>query len=132
LTKGAELVLVAGGINVLSTFSWSLPRSKHRTILRANEWRSAVLIAIGYFFADALRFYKLRPSQDVVIAQIGGLGERMVALTSGVVDAASSTSIKSTKRKVGYQVLIDCGIPLNYSTQGIVVSKDFLGTRGTP
>ena len=48
---------------------------------------------------DALRFYKLRPSQDVAIAQIGGLGERIVALTSGVVDAAIPTWIKSTKRK---------------------------------
>ena len=28
--------------NARSTFSWSLPRSKHRMISRANEWRSAV------------------------------------------------------------------------------------------
>jgi ABC-type nitrate/sulfonate/bicarbonate transport system substrate-binding protein len=75
-----------------------------------------------------LRFYKLRPSQDVAIAQIGGLGERMIALTSGVVDAAIlNVDQVYQAEKLGYQVLIDLRkLPLNYPTQGIVVSKEFL------
>ena len=64
----------------------------------------------------------------MTIAQIGGLGERMVALTSGVVDAAIlNVDQVYQAEKLGYQVLIDLRkLPLNYSTQGIVVSKDFL------
>jgi ABC-type nitrate/sulfonate/bicarbonate transport system substrate-binding protein len=64
----------------------------------------------------------------VGIAQIGGLGERMVALTSGVVDAAIlNVDQVYQAEKLGYQVLIDLRkLPLNYSTQGIVVSKEFL------
>src|SRR5262245_6052108 len=42
-TKGADLVLVAGGIERALNVLMVSPRSKHRMILRANVWQSAVL-----------------------------------------------------------------------------------------
>ena len=59
---------------------------------------------------------------------MGGLGERMVALTSGVVDGAIfNVDQVFQAEKLGFQILIDMRkLPLNYSTQGIVVSRDFL------
>jgi NitT/TauT family transport system substrate-binding protein len=128
-TKGAELVLVAGGIERALNVLMVSPKIKTPDDLKGKR------VAISRFgslsdisLRDALRFYKLRPSQDVAIAQIGGLGERMVALTSGVVDAAIlNVDQVYQAEKLGYQVLIDLRkLPLNYSTQGIVVSKDFL------
>lgn len=128
-TKGAELALVAGGIERALNVLMVSPKIKTPDDLKGKR------VAISRFgslsdisLRDALRFYKLRPSQDVAIAQIGGLGERMVALTSGVVDAAIlNVDQVYQAEKLGYQVLIDLRkLPLNYSTQGIVVSKEFL------
>jgi NitT/TauT family transport system substrate-binding protein len=128
-TKGAELALVAGGIERALNVLMVSPKIKTPEDLKGKR------VAISRFgslsdvsLRDALRFYKLRPSQDVAIAQIGGLGERMVALTSGVVDAAIlNVDQVYQAEKLGYQVLIDLRkLPLNYSTQGIVVSKEFL------
>lgn len=128
-TKGADLALVAGGIERALNVLMVSPKIKTPDDLKGKR------VAISRFgslsdisLRDALRFYKLRPSQDVAIAQIGGLGERMVALTSGVVDAAIlNVDQVYQAEKLGYQVLIDLRkLPLNYSTQGIVVSKEFL------
>jgi NitT/TauT family transport system substrate-binding protein len=128
-TKGAELVLVAGGIERALNVLMVSPKIKTLDDLKGKR------VAISRFgslsdisLRDALRFYKLRPSQDVAIAQIGGLGERMIALTSGVVDAAIlNVDQVYQAEKLGYQVLIDLRkLPLNYPTQGIVVSKEFL------
>lgn len=128
-TKGAELALVAGGIERALNVLMVSPKIKTPDDLKGKR------VAISRFgslsdvsLRDALRFYNLRPSQDVAIAQIGGLGERMVALTSGVVDAAIlNVDQVYQAEKLGYRVLIDLRkLPLNYSTQGIVVSKEFL------
>ena len=85
-------------------------------------------LAVRCLAARRLAFYKLRANQDVQVAQMGGLGERMVALTSGAVDGAIlNVDQVFQAEKLGFQVLIDLRkLPLNYSTQGIVVSKDFL------
>ncbi|MEA2658754.1 MAG: NitT/TauT family transport system substrate-binding protein, partial [Candidatus Binatota bacterium] len=77
---------------------------------------------------DALAFHKLRANQDVLVAQLGGLGERMGALTSGVVDGAIlNVDQVFQAEKMGFQILIDLRkLPLTYSTQGVVVSNNFL------
>ena len=130
--KGAELALVAGGIERALNVLMVSPKIKKPDDLKGKR------VAISRFgslsdvsLRDALRLYKLRPNQDVVIAQIGGLGERMVALTSGAVDAAIlNVDQVYQAEKLGYQVLIDLrNLPLNYSTQGIVVGKEFLRSR---
>lgn len=130
--KGAELALVAGGIERALNVLMVNPR-----ITKVEELKGK-RVAISRFgslsdvsLRDALAFYKLRPSQDVVVAQIGGLGERMVALTSGAVDGAIlNVDQVFQAEKLGYKILIDLRkLPLTYSTQGIVVTKDFLRTQ---
>src|SRR5262245_26868271 len=127
--KGAELALVAGGIERALNVLMVNPKIKKPDDLKGKR------VAISRFgslsdvsLRDALAFYKLRANQDVQVAQMGGLGERMVALTSGVVDGAIlNVDQVFQAEKLGFQVLIDLRkLPLTYSTQGIVVSKDFL------
>src|SRR5262245_28318260 len=127
--KGAELSLVAGGIERALNVLMVNPKIKSVDDLKGKR------VAISRFgslsdisLRDALAFHKLKANQDVIVAQIGGLGERMVALTSGVVDGAIlNVDQVFQAEKLGFQVLIDLRkLPLTYSTQGIVVSKDFL------
>jgi NitT/TauT family transport system substrate-binding protein len=127
--KGAELAVVAGGIERALNVLMVNPKIKRPEDLKGKR------VAISRFgslsdvsLRDALAFYKLKPSQDVSIAQMGGLGERMVALTSGVVDGAIlNVDQVFQAEKLGFQILIDLRkLPLTYSTQGIVVSREFL------
>ena len=127
--KGAELALAAGGIERALNVLMVNPKIKKPEDLKGKR------VAISRFgslsdvsLRDALAFHKLRANQDVVVAQIGGLGERMVALTSGVVDGAIlNVDQVFQAEKLGFHILIDLRkLPLTYSTQGIVVSKDFL------
>lgn len=127
--KGADLAIIAGGIERALNVLMVNPKIKRIEDLKGKR------VAISRFgslsdvsLRDALAIYKLRPNQEVSIAQMGGLGERMVALTSGVVDGAIlNVDQVYQAEKLGFHVLIDLGkLPLNYSTQGIVVSKDFL------
>ena len=127
--KGAELALVAGGIERALNVLMVNPKIKRVEDLKGKR------VAISRFgslsdvsLRDALTFYKLRANQDVVVAQVGGLGERMVALTSGAVDGAIlNVDQVFQAEKMGFQILIDLRkLPLTYSTQGIVVTKDFL------
>jgi NitT/TauT family transport system substrate-binding protein len=127
--KGAELSLVAGGIERALNVLMVSPKIKKVEDLKGKR------VAISRFgslsdvsLRDALAFHKLRANQDVVVAQIGGLGERMVALTSGVVDGAIlNVDQVFQAEKLGFQILIDLRkLPLTYSTQGVVVSNNFL------
>lgn len=126
--KGAELAIVAGGIERALNVLMVNPKIKRVDDLKGKR------VAISRFgslsdvsLRDALAHHKLR-GQDISIAQMGGLGERMVALTAGVVDGAIlNVDQVYQAEKLGFHVLIDMGkLPLNYSTQGIVVSRDFL------
>jgi NitT/TauT family transport system substrate-binding protein len=127
--KGAELALVAGGIERALNVLMVNPKIKKPDDLKGKR------VAISRFgslsdvsLRDALAFYKLKANQDVQVAQLGGLGERMTALTSGAVDGAILNIDQVFQaEKLGFQVLIDLRkLPLTYSTQGIVVSRDFL------
>ena len=127
--KGAELSLVAGGIERALNVLMVNPKIKRVEDLKGKR------VAISRFgslsdvsLRDALAFHKLRANQDVLVAQIGGLGERMGALTSGVVDGAIlNVDQVFQAEKLGFQILIDLRkLPLTYSTQGIVVSNNFL------
>ncbi|MGH7872446.1 MAG: ABC transporter substrate-binding protein [Candidatus Binatia bacterium] len=127
--KGAELSLVAGGIERALNVLMVNPKIKRVEDLKGKR------VAISRFgslsdvsLRDALAFHKLKANQDVLVAQLGGLGERMGALTSGVVDGAIlNVDQVFQAEKMGFQILIDLRkLPLTYSTQGVVVSNNFL------
>ena len=127
--KGAELSLVAGGIERALNVLMVNPKIKRIEDLKGKR------VAISRFgslsdvsLRDALAFHKLRANQDVLVAQLGGLGERMGALTSSVVDGAIlNVDQVFQAEKMGFQILIDLRkLPLTYSTQGVVVSNNFL------
>ena len=129
--KGAELAIVAGGIERALHVLMVNPKIRKVDDLKGKR------VAISRFgslsdvsLRDALAYYKLR-TQDISIVQMGGLGERMVALTSGIVDGAIlNVDQVYQAEKLGFQVLIDMRqLPLTYSTQGIVVSREFLRSQ---
>ena len=126
--KGAELAIVAGGIERALNVLMVNPKIKDVHELKGKR------VAISRFgslsdvsLRDALAYHKLR-AQDISIVQMGGLGERMVALTSGIVDGAIlNVDQVYQAEKLGFHALIDLRkLPLTYSTQGIVVSREFL------
>ena len=126
--KGAELAIVAGGIERVLNVLMVNPKIERVDELKGKR------VAISRFgslsdtsLRDALAYHKLK-TQDISIVQMGGLGERMVALTSGIVDGAVlNVDQLYQAEKLGFHVLIDMRkLPLNYSTQGIVVSREFL------
>ncbi len=126
--KGAELAIVAGGIERALNVLMVNPKIRKVDDLKGKR------VAISRFgslsdvsLRDALAYHKLK-TQDISIAQMGGLGERMAALTSGIVDGAIlNVDQVYQAEKLGFQVLIDMRkLPLTYSTQGIVVSREFL------
>jgi NitT/TauT family transport system substrate-binding protein len=127
--KGAELALIAGGIERALNVLMVSPKIKKPEDLKGKR------VAISRFgslsdvsLRDALAFYHLKANQDVQVAQLGGLGERMTALTSGAVDGAIlNVDQVFQAEKLGFQILIDLRkLPLTYSTQGIVASRNFL------
>ena len=127
--KGAELALIAGGIERALNVLMVQPKIKKPEDLKGKR------VAISRFgslsdvsLRDALAFYHLKPNQDVQVAQLGGLGERMTALTSGAVDGAIlNVDQVFQAEKLGFQILIDLRkLPLTYSTQGVVASRNFL------
>ena len=98
-------------------------------ILRVNEWRSAVSdryrISLCATRCDSTNYGRAKTWRSLKLV---GLGERMVALTSGIVDAAIlNVDQVYQAEKLGYQVLIDLReIALELlDSEGIVVSKDF-------
>src|SRR5512141_605142 len=131
--RGAELAIVAGGIERALNVLMVNPKIRKIDELKGKR------VAISRFgslsdvsLRDALAYHKLK-TQDISITQMGGLGERMVALTSGIVDGAIlNVDQVYQAEKLGFHVLIDMRkLPLTYSTQGIVVSREFLrGQRG--
>jgi NitT/TauT family transport system substrate-binding protein len=129
--KGAELAIVAGGIERALNVLMVNPKIRKVDEIKGKR------VAISRFgslsdisLRDALAYHKLR-TQDISIVQMGGLGERMAALTSGIVDGAIlNVDQLYQAEKLGFQVLIDMRkLPLTYSTQGIVVSREFLRTQ---
>src|SRR5262245_7068597 len=127
--KGAELALIAGGIERALNVLMVNPKITKPEDLKGKR------VAISRFgslsdvsLRDALAFYHLKANQDVQVAQLGGLGERMTALTSGAVDGAIlNVDQVFQAERLGFQILIDLRkLPLTYSTQGIVASRNFL------
>ncbi|MGZ8486475.1 MAG: ABC transporter substrate-binding protein, partial [Candidatus Binatia bacterium] len=106
--KGAELAIVAGGIERVLNVLMVNPKIKRADELKGKR------VAISRFgslsdtsLRDALAYHKLK-TQDISIVQMGGLGERMVALTSGIVDGAVlNVDQLYQAEKLGFHVLID-------------------------
>jgi hypothetical protein len=120
---------VAGGIERALNVLMVSPKIKTPDDLRVNEWRSAVSIAIGYL-CGRVAILLLRPAKTWRSLRLA-IGERGCA-DSGASMRPYSTWIKSIKRKVGLSGA-DRSAEIAPTIQpGIVVGKDFSGTKGAP
>src|SRR5258705_2772773 len=126
--KGADLALVAGGIERALNVLMVNPKIKKPDDLKGKR------VAISRFgslsdvsLRDALAFYKLRANQDVQVSQMGGLRERMVALTSGARHPPRFNVYQVFQaEQIGVYSLLDVRkMTVTYSTHGIRVTEEF-------
>jgi len=127
--NGADLVLVAGGIERVLNVLMVSPKITKPEELRGKRLGISRFGSLSdWSLREALRPYKLRAGQDVTLVQMGGLGERMAGLTTGLVDGAMLNPDQEYQVvKLGYHKLLDMQrLPANVPTQGIVGAKDFV------
>jgi NitT/TauT family transport system substrate-binding protein len=130
--KGASLVVIAGGIERLNHMLIVTPKIKKPEDLKGkrvgiSRYGSLTDLALG----EALRLHKLAPGRDVAVIQVGGLGERVAALTSGLIDGVVVQADQMFQlERLGYPVLIDLRkLSFNYPTQGILANREFVRNR---
>ena len=130
--KGADLIVIAGGIERLNHMLMVAPmiRTPENLIgkrVGISRFGSLTDVALG----EALKPHKLIPSRDLSVLQLGGLGERVAALTAGYVDGVVVQVDQMFQlERLGYTTLIDMRkLAFNYPTQGIVTSRSMLRTK---
>jgi NitT/TauT family transport system substrate-binding protein len=127
--NGANLVLVAGGIERVLNVLMVSPQIRRAEDLKGKRVGISRFGSLSdWSLREALRLSKLRAGQDVVVVQVGGLGERMAGLTSGALDGAMlNTDQQYQVEKFGYHALFDFRkLPLPIPTQVVVASKEFV------
>jgi NitT/TauT family transport system substrate-binding protein len=130
--KGAELAVIAGGIERLNHMLMVAPKIRSPEDLKGkrvgiSRFGSLTDFALG----EALKPHKLTPGRDLTVIQLGGLGERVGALTAGFVDGVVVQVDQMFQlERLGYTTLIDMRkLAFNYPTQGIITSRSVLRTR---
>ncbi len=130
--KGADLAVIAGGIERLNHMLMVAPKIRTPNDLRGkrvgiSRFGSLTDFALG----EALKPHKLIPGRDLTVLQLGGLGERVAALTAGLIDGAVVQVDQMFQlERLGYTTLIDLRkLAFNYPTQGIVTSRSALRTK---
>jgi len=130
--KGAELAVIAGGIERLNHMLMVAPKVRSPNDLRGkrvgiSRFGSLTDFALG----EALKPHKLAPGRDLTAIQLGGLGERVAALTAGFVDGVVVQVDQMFQlERLGYTTLIDMRkLAFNYPAQGIITSRTALRTK---
>lgn len=130
--KGADLAVIAGGIERLNHMLMVTPKIRTPNDLRGkrvgiSRFGSLTDFALG----EALKPHKLAPGRDLTAIQLGGLGERVAALTAGLIDGAVVQVDQMFQlERLGYTTLIDMRkLAFNYPTQGIITSRSVLRTK---
>lgn len=127
--KGADLALVAVGINSLLHVVMSPPQIKRPEDLKGKR------VGISRFgsltdlaLREALRHYQLQPEKDVAMVQVGGVAERLTALKAGVLDGVLlAPDQRFQAEKMGFHALIELSkLGIEYPLNGIVTRGQFL------
>jgi NitT/TauT family transport system substrate-binding protein len=130
--KGADLTLVAVGINRLLHVVMSSPQIKRPEDLKGKR------VGISRFgsltdlaMREALRRYQLQPEKDVALVQVGGVGERLTALKAGALDAVLlAPDQRFQAEKMGFHAVIELSkLGIEYPLNGIVARGQFLRTN---
>jgi len=129
-TKGTDLVLVAGGIDRVLNSLMVSPKIKRPEDLRGKTVGISRFGTLSeWVLAEALKLHNMRVGQDVIALQLGGLAERVAALTSGRIEGAILNVAEEFQvSKLGYHSVIDMKRLPPYPGQGIVTSRRFIKT----
>lgn len=126
---GANLVIIAGTVNVLVYGMYSQPNIARVEDLRGKtvavtRFGSVTDFAVRY----TLRKYGLEPEKDVTLVQIGGLPEILGALQSGGIQGAMFAPPGTLMaKKLGMRELLDVAdVSIPYLQTSVTVRKDYL------
>lgn len=127
--RGADAVMVAGGVVTLDYWLLSRPEIKNPQQLRGG----AVAIsrfgsASDFIVRYALRKIGLDPTKDVAVLQVGALPERLAAMEAKRVQATVlAPPAMYEARKKGFNVLADvAALGLAYQATGVATTRKFI------
>ncbi len=106
---GADVVAIAGNVNVLPYYLVGSPSIKRPEDLRGKIGGTHIAGTTAEFALKVgLKKIGLEPNKDVSLRVIGGSTERMVALQKGIVQFTVVTEAgKAAAEKLGYPMVVD-------------------------
>ncbi|MBI4524616.1 MAG: ABC transporter substrate-binding protein [Deltaproteobacteria bacterium] len=126
---GADLVVVADGLNVLPFFLVTAPRIKNINELKGQKigitrFGSATEYALRY----AAEKGSLRLGKETPVLQLGGQPEMMAALKNGLIEAAVlNPEFAILAAREGFNRLVDIGaLGLAFPTSSLNTSRTFI------
>ena len=126
---GADLTMVASGLNVATFFLVTRPEIKQLEDLRGKK---VAVTRVGSSTDFALRFasnkWTVKPDRDFTILQAGGVPEVFMALKSGAIQAGVlNTEFTIIARKEGLRDLVDfSAIGLAFPTSALTTTRSYI------
>jgi NitT/TauT family transport system substrate-binding protein len=113
---GSDIVMIAGSSNKFDFALMTVPEIQSAADLRGKRVGVSRFGSSSDFAARvALMHLGLDPDRDVTLIQAGGTGQRLAAMQSGALDAATEIDpALLTAQKLGFRILVDLaelGVP---------------------
>jgi NitT/TauT family transport system substrate-binding protein len=127
-TKGADLVLVAGGVDKVIQALVTRPDVAKVSDLKGKKIGVSRIGSLSdVSFREVLKKNKLT-EKDVTFVQMGLSSDRIIALRKGLLDATMLNHDQVFKApKMGLRILVDLrNEDINIPSQGLVTTKKFL------
>jgi NitT/TauT family transport system substrate-binding protein len=126
---GADVVAIAGNVNVLPYYLVASPNIKRAEDLRGKIGGTHIAGTTAEFALKVgLKKIGLEPNKDVSLRVIGGSTERMVALQKGIVQFTVVTEAgKATAEKLGYPMVVDMAtLQIPFPQNGVYTSTKLI------
>lgn len=126
---GADVVAIAGNVNVLPYYLVASPSIKRAEDLRGKIGGTHIAGTTAEFALKvALKKLGLQPNKDVSLRVVGGSTERMIALQKGIVHFTVVTEAgKATAEKLGYPVVVDMAtLQIPFPQNGVYTSTKLI------
>ena len=126
---GADLVMIAGVVNVPAFYIMALPEIKTLQDLRGKKVGvTRIGSSTDFTMRLVLRKIGLQPDKDVAFVQLGDLASQAAALgTKAIAAAAFVPPFNLKAREVGAKLLVDMAkVGAHYPHTGLVASRKYL------
>jgi ABC-type nitrate/sulfonate/bicarbonate transport system substrate-binding protein len=126
---GADVVAIAGNVNVLPYYLVAQPSIKRPEDLRGKIGGNHIAGTTAEFaLRVGLKKLGLDPRKDVNLRVIGGTMDRMIALQKGIVNFTVATEPgKAMAEKLGFPTLVDlASLQIPFPQNGVYTSTRFI------